>query len=127
MYQLRIGEEELNEELIAKTIKDYAGGNFFTKKDREIPSRILELLNLSNDEIYKRVLQTKFSSEFESQIQNIFSEEKKASVVLSIKDTDISVTLKNDKIYSIKNPLTLKTEVIYIDDPFVLDNLTQTI
>lgn len=125
LYQLRIGEEKLNEELITRTIKDYAGGKFFTKKDREIPSRILELLNLSDDEIHKRVLQTKFSSEFDNQIQNIFSEEKNASVILNVKDTDISVILKNDKIYSIKNALTLKTEAIYIDDPFLLDNLTQ--
>lgn len=124
LYQLRGGDEELNEEVVRNTIKDYTGENFFRKNDKVIPTRILELLNLSDDEIHKRILQTKFSSEFDNQIQNIFSEEKKSNVVLSVKDSEISVTLKNDKIYSIKNAQTLKTEVIYIDDPFVLDNLT---
>lgn len=124
LYQLRGGDEELNEEVVRKMIKDYTGEKNFRKNDKVIPSRILELLNLSDDEIHKRILQTKFSSEFDNQIQNIFSEEKKSNVVLSVKDSDISVTLKNDKIYSIKNAQTLKTEVIYIDDPFVLDNLT---
>ena len=125
LYQLRDSDEELNEEVVRKTIKDYTGENFFIKNDKVILNRILELLNLSDDEIHKRILQTKFSSEFDNQIQNIFSEEKRSNVVLSVKDSEISVTLKNDKIYSIKNAQTLKTEVIYIDDPFVLDNLTQ--
>lgn len=78
LYQLRGGDEELNEEVIRKTIKDYTGEKNFTKNDSVILSRILDLLNLSDDEIHKRILQTKFSSEFESQIQNIFSEKRLA-------------------------------------------------
>lgn len=123
LYKLRFAP---NTDLIKKTIIDYAGDKFFNKKNQIIADRIIELLNLSDEDIYKRVLQTKFYSEFGNQIQNIFSDKKNANVILTIKNEDISVSIKNDKIYSLKNFQNLKTEAIYIDDPFVLDDLSSS-
>lgn len=134
LYKLRFSQDR---DLIKKTIHDFYSDRFpdnkFLRKKNEqlidriieqLIDRIVELLNLTDDEIYKRILQTKFMSEFGNQIQNIFSEKKKASVILSIKDNDISVAIRNDEIYGLKNFQNLQTEVIYIDDPFVLDNLS---
>lgn len=126
LYKLRFSQDK---DLIKKTIHDFYGdrfsdSKFSSKRNEQLIDRIVELLNLTDDEIYKRILQTKFISEFGNQIQNIFSEKEKASVILSIKDNDISVSIKNDEIYGLKNFQDLQTEVIYIDDPFVLDNLS---
>lgn len=123
LYKLRFTKDT---GLIKKTITDYAGEKFFNKKNQIIADRIIELLNLSDEDIYKRILQTKFYSEFGNQIQNIFSDKKNATVVLTIKNEDISVSIKNDKIYSLKNFQNLKTEAVYIDDPFVLDDLSSS-
>ncbi|MDD6970633.1 MAG: AAA family ATPase [Treponema sp.] len=122
LYKLRF---QPNKEIIETTIKEFAGERFFTKKNKLVSERVLELLNLSNDEIYKWILQAKFYSEFGNQIQNIFLEQKNSTVDLCIKNSEISVGIKENKIYSLKNFQNLKTETIYIDDPFVLDNLSQ--
>lgn len=122
LYKLRFSDDE---DLIKQTILDYTNENFFTKKNITIINRIKELLNLSDDEIYKWILQAKFYSEFGNNIQNIFSKKKNSIVDLIIKDNDISVLIKNNKIYGLQNFQNLLTEVIYIDDPFVLDNLSQ--
>lgn len=123
LYKLRFTQDA---DLIKKTITDFAGEKFFNRRNQVIAERIIELLNLSDEDIYKRILQTKFYSEFGNQIQNIFADKKNANVVLTIKNEDISVSIKNDKIYGLKNFQNLKTEAIYIDDPFVLDNLSSS-
>lgn len=121
IYKLRFTD---NSDLINNIIKEFAGERFFTKKNQNTSEKIIELLNLSDDDIYKWILQSKFYSEFGNQIQNVFSEKKKASVTLKIQNSDIGVEIKDDKIFSILNAQSLKTEVIYIDDPFVLDDLS---
>lgn len=55
----------------------------------------------------------------------IFIEENDSSIVLSIKNNEIKVNIKDNKVVSINNFVNLKKEAIYIDDPFVLDNLDQ--
>lgn len=92
--------------------------------DKNSLNEILELLKISNDEIYHRMLQKKFDTEFHGQIHNIFSSEKKSSCILTIKDMNIKVSIHDNLISDIKNFQNLKTEVIYIDNPFILDNLS---
>lgn len=120
LYSNRFSKDK---EQIKNIIINYAGEHSLTKKNLLILDRIMDLLNLSDDDIYKSLLQAKFYSEFSNQIQNVFKPNKKSTVSLTIKDSTINVEIKNNKIYSIKNFQTLKTEVIYIDDPFVLDTL----
>ena len=122
LYKLRFQQDS---EQIKTIITEYAGEKFFNKKNLDIADRILELLNLSDDDIHKWILQAKLYAEFGNQIQNVFSTERNANVSLTIKDTAISVVIKDDKVYSLKNFQNLRTEAIYIDDPFVLDNLAQ--
>ena len=120
LYTLRYGKDI---EKIRSVIAGYTGNSISGKKNASICERILELLNLSDDDLYKWILQSKFSSEFGAQIQNIFTPGKPSSVTLTIKNSDINIEIKNDKISTIENARDLKTEVVYIDDPFILDNL----
>lgn len=86
----------------------------------EVSNRILEVINISSGEILKTVLSKKIYMEFDGQINNIYTEDQ-GNIELKIKDKMISIEVQNNKVHSISNMLNLNTEVIYIDDPFVLD------
>ncbi len=88
----------------------------------ETASRIKEVLNISDIEFLNSVLERKLYAEFNAQVSNIFSEEN-GEIRLGIKDSCITVSVKNEGTVDIYNPdaVSLHTEVIYIDDPFVID------
>ena len=121
LFNLRLrATKELVENILKRFIDEKS-----LKNNKIVLERIASILNLSDDEIYKQILQVKFSSEFGNQIQNIFVEEKESAISLYIGDSKIALEIKDNKISCLKNFLELNTEAIYIDDPFVLDTLMQ--
>lgn len=88
----------------------------------ETVSRIKEVLNVSDKDFLKSVIERKLNAEFNEQVCNIFSVDD-GEIQLHIKDKIITVSVENDGAIDIQNPrdFTLDTEVVYIDDPFVLD------
>ena len=118
-----------NSDLLQEYIEEW-----FLKKDEtsqldlkaeslgEFIEPITSILSVSDEEILKTVLQKKLSAEFNSQINNLYSEEE-GKIDLKIKETEVRMIIRNNELASIKNNFDLHTEVIYIDDPFVLDNL----
>lgn len=86
----------------------------------ETIKRIMETINVSSEEIFKTVLNKKLDSEFNGQINNIFSDDK-GTIELQIKDYIVKINLVDNNVTDITNKVDLKTEAIYIDDPFVLD------
>lgn len=85
--------------------------------------RIIKALSVPNEEILKSVLQKKIDAEFRGQVGNVFFE-KDSSIQLIIHNENTEVRISDNKVTRIKNPIRLSTEVIYIDDPFVLDELS---
>lgn len=87
-------------------------------------SRIKKVLDISDIDFLKFVLWRKLNAEFNEQVCNIFSEDD-GEIQLQIKDTVITVSIENEGSVNIQNPdnISLHTEVVYIDDPFVLDDL----
>lgn len=106
---------------IKKIILQILGQKYIEDKKEALFSDILDILNLSDNEIYKSILQNRLYSEFNEQIQNIYSPKKDSNITLTVAGKDINVLIKNNTVYKIENFENLKTEVIYIDDPFVLD------
>lgn len=107
LLQYNDGEiESLDENTIATTI-----------------SRIKKILNVSDIDFLKSVLERALNAEFNGQICNIFSDAD-GEIKLQIKDKIITVRIGNGGVLDIENPgnVSLQTEVVYIDDPFVLDN-----
>lgn len=98
---------ELDEETIAEPI-----------------ARIKDLLEVSETDFTRSMLKRVLNIEFNDQVCNIFSGEN-GEIRLQIKDSTIIVGVKNDGNISIQNPnnISLRTESVYIDNPFVLDNL----
>ena len=70
------------------------------------------------------LLERKLDAELMNKFCNIFSEDD-GEIQLQIKDAVITVSVENEGAVDIQNPgnISLHTEVVYIDDPFVLDDL----
>lgn len=85
--------------------------------------RIKDVLNVSDMDFLKSMLERKLGTEFNEQVCNIFSEDN-GEIQLQIKDTSITVSVDHEGVMDIQNSddISLHTEVVYIDDPFVLDS-----
>lgn len=89
----------------------------------ETAKRIAQYYTVPEKEILKTVLRRNLDSEFGGQITNIYSEEE-SFITLQIRDEEVNISLQNDKIIDVNKAIKLGTEVIYVDDPFVLDELS---
>ena len=85
--------------------------------------KIKDILNIPDKEIFRTVLSKRMAAEFNGQINNIYNPQKEGIIKLTIKNEDIIVNISNDEVSTISDSFNLNTEVIYIDDPFVLDEV----
>lgn len=88
----------------------------------EYLQRIIEVLNITDDEALKSVLNNRIASEFGEQINNIFTQED-SEIQLVIKNQKVIVRIKDDRVVDVQDKLDLRTEAIYLDDPFVVDDV----
>nr|WP_311445373.1 AAA family ATPase [Ezakiella coagulans] len=122
--------EDLNEYLkdkskLEKDLYDYyeiGDKNEEKNKIDEIAQSIYESLNLTDYMILKNIVDEDFDNEFHSEISNKLS--KDASVAeLIIKDKSIRVKFSGDSVSEIPEHFELTKKIVYIDDPYVLDDL----
>lgn len=90
----------------------------------DIISRIQISLNISDTDLLKLFLKKSLSAEFNGQFSNIFIEDS-CEIKFCIKDKSITISIENNDIVTIENPnaLSLSNEAIYMDDPFVMDDI----
>lgn len=91
-----------------------------SKEVDEIACKIKEVLEVSDDEILKLVLVSKLNSEFNRQINNIYHDGK-GTIYLAIRKEQTKIVISGNFVKEIQKPISLQTEVVYLDDPFVLD------
>ena len=86
-------------------------------------SRINNIINISPIESTNLILKRYFYNEFNGQINNVFNSESGA-ISLEIKRNLIQLGVDDNEIY-LKNDLlfNITDEIVYIDDPFLLDEL----
>lgn len=82
--------------------------------------RIIERLNISDEEIVHSMTQSNFKEEFNDQINNIHSQ-KTGRIVLEVKGVKVEAIIKKDILTRLTHPINFNTELIYIDNPFILD------
>lgn len=92
------------------------------EKIDEAFNRIEEILAISDDDVFSSVLTKKLDVEFSGQVNNIFVEAI-GEISLQIKEHTISIRVEDNSVKSISNRLHLNTEVLYIDDPFIMDEM----
>jgi len=82
--------------------------------------RIKEVLNVSDNDIFKLVLGKKLDAEFNGEISNIYSETP-GKICLQVKGGDMAIAIAENSVTDIKRSVGLHTEAVYLDDPFILD------
>lgn len=111
------------EEKIVKSAEEYDDKFRVKIRDaniRELLLRIKELLDISDEEIFKAVLDKSLSAEFNGQINNIFADEE-GKIELEIKNQMVTISVKDNRVAELKNKILLLSDAIYLDDPFILD------
>lgn len=113
-------------EILKNKILEFISNNS-EKIKNEIPEepvkRIFDLLKIPKKSFVLAILNRNFSNEFNNQITNIYTE-LVGNIKLKIQDKESFLSIENNIIKEIKNEHFLNTEIVYIDDPFILDDLT---
>lgn len=116
--------------LIEKELERY----YFTKENQADEGKVIEslegaankiytLLSFTDVQIMDIILQNGLYGEFGKRIGHVNTPEKVSRVCLTIKDKAIEFVISGNSEVSIKRYISLSKEIIYIDDPFVLDEL----
>lgn len=89
----------------------------------QLADKICIYLKLKDDVIRETILKKRLEAEFAMRIGHLNHLKDNTSVRLTIKDDDIDFRIEqNERVY-ISHYLNLTKEIIYIDNPFILDDL----
>jgi len=87
-------------------------------------NQLSDIFRVNDDTIFQELLKNRFYSEFNGQISNIHSD-KPGEIKLIIKDDSARIKVSDNEIIQLDDLLNLRTEAIYIDNPFVVDESLQ--
>lgn len=93
--------------------------------DEDLNELVLEIkdgLNVPDIDIFKSLLEKRLNAEFNNQVSNIFFSDI-GEIVLSIRGKDIVVAVEGNRVKNVAGEMDLHTETVYIDDPFILDEV----
>ncbi len=123
-YRANGKEKAIRQEILGllQKFQKEEGIEFDKNSIEDIVSHIEAIWSISDEEFMKTILTKNLNEEFYGQVCNIFTE-CAGEIQLSIKQQCVSVFLEENEVAGIQNPdsFSLHTEVIYLDDPFVLD------
>lgn len=79
--------------------------------------------NIENKQLLKEIVDRYFNPVFNGQINNL-TNDNVSKITLLIKNKEISATFQNNQCIDIDNSINILHEAFYIDNPFVLDELS---
>lgn len=94
-----------------------------TEQISKAASGISDMLSIKDADIADMIMQSRFDAEFDGVISNVNAADDKASVALTIKDRRIFIDIEKNSV-RIKEAVELKKNIVYIDDPYIMDDLT---
>lgn len=105
------------------SVTQKTSGEYFKKDDfDESIERIREMLDVSDDTLFQFVINKNFEAEFNGQLLNIYSGSK-GIISLKLKDNEILLNVSENIVSAQKEAYFIQTEAVYIDDPFLLDDM----
>ena len=107
-------------QLIRKYNPAFAENTEFMDALNHSVNRIFIYLTIEDERIIDLILLKNLYSEFGNQICNYYSNNN-SEIRLTIKTNVIQISMKDNIVEKTTGKLSLKTEVIYIDDPFIID------
>ena len=84
--------------------------------------KIQEILKISEEAFINFILTKNIGNEFSNQINNIYLKST-GEIELEIRNKRVAIAVENDDVKSLGSKFYLDTEAIYMDDPFILDEL----
>ncbi|MDE7205610.1 MAG: ATP-binding protein [Lachnospiraceae bacterium] len=84
--------------------------------------RVYDILCVSDDDIFQLVINKKVNAEFNGQLLNIYADGE-GVIELKVKNEKLIVNVFDDAVSAKEINHCFHTEAIYIDDPFVLDDM----
>ncbi len=91
---------------------------------RLIVKKCEEILAVSDEEIYKKILQRQMDAEFNGQITNVYSNEV-SEINFVVNGRRIDIEFEGNKVQKLNTIYPLNTQVIYYDNPLIIDELKQ--
>lgn len=91
----------------------------------KLSSKIYEIVKITDGEIQEIILNRYFNMEFSSQINHLNDSNSSAMTSLQVKQKQLSVEFINNTCNSFTNELNIVSEAVYIDTPFVLDDVNE--
>ena len=89
----------------------------------QLADKIYSVLFIEDTEIRRAILQRTLDSEFGMKIGFLNNESNYSKIQLEIRNSKIEFEVINNENINIMQDMSLNKEIIYIDDPFVLDDL----
>jgi predicted ATPase len=98
----------------------------------QVALKIQKNLCVANSLIKERIMLDQLNEEFDRQILNFNTKASSGSITLTIKGEFVRITVSRDSVESdaavkILNDIILQNDVIYLDNPSILDNLDRRI
>lgn len=93
----------------------------------KLAEKVCVFLKLEDSEIRKTILRKRLQAEFAMNVGNLnnIEDDGKTTVKLAVKNDTINFEIIKNKEIRINNYIGLTKEIIYIDDPFILDDLDE--
>ena len=95
----------------------------YNSKIDNLAQDIYDALSVSSSEIANKIFEDKVQAEFAMQINSFRYSGYPSEITLEIKGKETKAIIEYNKNINISNALDLNTEVIYIDDPYIVDSL----
>ncbi len=103
---------------------DFFGGCLKEEEVSAVADKINKFLYIEDEELVKRILKTNLEVEFGTKIGHLNFPEQKSHVRIEIKNHVIEFEASNNGEMDVRSFISLMREIIYMDDPYVLDNLS---
>ena len=103
---------------------DFWGGGLKVEEVSAVADKINKFLYIEDEELVKRILKTNLEVEFGTKIGHLNFPEQKSQVRIKIKNHVIEFEASNNGEMDVRSFISLMKEIIYMDDPYVLDNLS---
>lgn len=91
----------------------------------ELANKLISIMALSEDTIILEMLSRYFSRVFCEQINSLYDKNSNAELGLDIKEKSTKLMFSNNKCSSYRSESDIIHQAIYIDNPFVIDNLSE--
>ncbi|MBD5524270.1 MAG: ATP-binding protein [Lachnospiraceae bacterium] len=89
-------------------------------------AKICVYLTIEDDDLRKAILRKRLEAEFAMKIGHLNHPDKESRVGVHIKDSSIEFTVIKNENIDIKSYMSLNKEIIYMDDPFILDDINDS-